>query len=96
MIRRLKREKELKDAGLLANEIMGDYSTDISGRRITQGCFCGDCKWFLPVSMTKETYTIKGTCVNKLVEDKPRKGDVGHDCEHFKQRYHVKVKRKVS
>lgn len=96
MIPRLRRENELKAAGLLANEIMGDYSTDIAGKRNCIGCFCGDCKWFIPNSSKKSVYTIDGICGNNLVDQKERVADTIHNCEQFKVRYHAKNKRKVS
>ena len=90
MDRTLARQKYLKEKGLLENEIMGDYSTDIAGKRKTQGCFCGDCKWFKSgrVFENKEVvaYEISGKCSNSLSEEQEVMADIGRDCPHFKER----------
>lgn len=90
MDKNLSRQRYFKEKGLLENEIMGDYSTDISDKRKTQGCFCGDCKWFKSgrVIEDKETvaYEISGKCSNKLCDKDKMNADIVHNCLHFKER----------
>ena len=90
MDRTLARQKYLKEKGLLENEIMGDYSTDIADKRKTQGCFCGDCKWFKSGRVFEDkvvvAYEISGKCSNSLSEEQEVMADIGRNCPHFKER----------
>ncbi len=86
----LARQKYLKEKGLLDNEVMGDYSTDIAGKRKTQGCFCGDCKHFKSgrVFENKEVvaYEISGDCSHTTCLSGKVMADIIRDCPHFKER----------
>jgi len=86
MIAFLEKEKQLRAQGLLADEIMGDYSLKINGERKVMGCYCGDCKHFKPMSREKGAYSIEGEC---KIKQQPGVilADTGRDCPQFKVRY---------
>lgn len=76
----LERERELRRDGMVANEIMGDYSVSIFKARISQGCFCGDCAHFAPEIKNADRYSLVGSC-RKGYDALP--ADTGHNCLSF-------------